>query len=88
MFSVEGADLTLWKVDEHRKEPVMVHAALITAHAASGISAFAAGCAAIWRRRAFRTYFWSLVALVAFAAAAVTADWPRLAPAPGPFSRC
>lgn len=56
----------------------MVHAALITAHAASGIIAFAAGCAAIRRRRAFRLYFWSLVALVAFAAAAVAIDWPRL----------
>jgi hypothetical protein len=56
----------------------MVHAALITAHAASGIIAFAAGCAAIWRRRAFRVYLWSLVALVALAAAAVAADWPGL----------
>jgi hypothetical protein len=51
----------------------MVHAALIAAHAASGIIAFTAGCAAIWRRRAVGANFWSLAATVAFAAAAVAA---------------
>jgi len=56
----------------------MVHDVLIAAHAASGVVAFAAGCAAIFRRSAFAVYFASLVALVVSLAAVVAVDWPRL----------
>ncbi len=56
----------------------MVHDVLIAAHAAAGVIAFAAGCAAISRRSAFAVYFASLVALVVFLAAVLGVDWPRL----------
>jgi hypothetical protein len=56
----------------------MLHTALISIHAASGVVAFAAGCAAIRRRSFFSVYLWSLASLLVFLVLAVATDWPQL----------
>ncbi len=57
----------------------MAHTVLIAAHAAAGMAAFAAGCLALTHRRAyFPVYFWSLISLVVFLAAAIAVDWAGL----------
>lgn len=55
-----------------------MHTLFVTAHAASGLVALAAGLMALRRRRAFAVYLWSLVASIAFAAAAVAIHWEDL----------
>jgi hypothetical protein len=54
---------------------------VITLHAAAGVIAFGAGCDAVVRRRWFRAFFWSLVAMVGFLLVAIALDWPALDPA-------
>ena len=56
----------------------MWHAVLITLHATTGTVALLAGLLAHRSRALFRTYLWSLVASVAFLAAAVAEEWGRL----------
>jgi hypothetical protein len=56
----------------------MWHTALITLHAAGGSLAFAAGYLAIRRPSYLDTYFWSLVACIAFLVAVVAVDWSGL----------
>lgn len=51
---------------------------LITLHSAAGIVAFGAGCIAVWRRRHFTLYVWSLIAMFTFLVAAFAIDWPSL----------
>lgn len=56
----------------------MWHGAFITLHAIAGVIAFGAGCSAVVRRRWFAIFWWSLVAMVVFLAAAVGVEWPSL----------
>ena len=56
----------------------MWHSALITLHALSGLLAFVAGCLALLRRSYLDTYFYSLVACIAFLVAVVAVDWAGL----------
>lgn len=56
----------------------MLHTWLIGLHALAGVAAFTAGCVAVRRRTWFDAYLWSLVLLVAFLAADVSAAWPEL----------
>src|SRR5690348_6458473 len=60
------------------KEQLMVQVALVSAHAASGVIAFVAGCVALRRRPAAAIYLWSLIALVGFVVAAIAVDWSSL----------
>ncbi|MPZ80909.1 MAG: hypothetical protein GEV28_11130 [Actinophytocola sp.] len=55
-----------------------MHAVLIALHALTGTVALLAGCVAHRRRAYFEVYLWSLVATVAFLAAAVAEEWSRL----------
>jgi hypothetical protein len=54
------------------------HGVLVTLHAVAGVIAFGAGCDAVVRRRWFAVFWWSLVAMVAFLALAVAAEWSSL----------
>ena len=56
----------------------MWHGLFITLHAAAGVIAFAAGCAATVRCRWFAGFFWSLVAMVVLLGLAVAVDWSTL----------
>jgi hypothetical protein len=56
----------------------MWHTVLIALHAATGTVALLAGLFAHRSRALFRTYLWSLVATVAFLAAAVAEEWGRI----------
>jgi hypothetical protein len=56
----------------------MWHSALVSLHAVGGLLALVAGSLALRRPSNLDTYFWSLVACIAFAVAAVAADWSAL----------
>jgi hypothetical protein len=56
----------------------MWHSALVTLHALGGLLALVAGCLALRRPSYLDTYFWSLVACIAFLVAVVAVDWNGL----------
>ncbi len=59
----------------------MVHTILISAHAAAGMLALAAGWLTIRRDRAVPVYLVALVAMVAFLVVALAVDWASRGPA-------
>jgi hypothetical protein len=56
----------------------MWHSTLVTLHALGGLLALVAGVLALRRPSYLDTYFWSLVACIAFLVAVVAVDWDGL----------
>jgi len=67
--------------DDLAKDP-MLHTVLIVLHAAAALVCFAAGVLSLGLRAAtcgrFRLYFWSLLAMLLFMAAAIAVHWAAL----------